>query len=167
MNYIHQIIFICTNITPAKTAIMLLDVPVFLDLEHSKHLSVLHVHAQHFWQAGLAMPAQTFCALAAVYQVMEAGCHTRTWGLRALNPSIVTSSECGHKTVMCFEECTCASCLWVPPEKSLQEQKYRLVALWGNPNECHHFFNTDNTKEITTNGITYRLLDWWLFSLVN
>lgn len=88
---------------------MLLDVPVFPDLEHNKHVSVLHVHTQHFWQAGLAMLAQTFGALAAVYQVMEAGSHTRTWGLGALNPHIVNISEPGHKT--CSSEHTCASCL--------------------------------------------------------
>lgn len=118
---------------------MLLDMPIFPDLEHSMHISVVHMHVQCFRQAGLATFAQTFCALAAVCRVMEAGCHTKTWGLRALNPCNVNSSECWHQAVRCFEGRADASCLWIPLEKALKEQKNRLVSLGCNTNKFHHF----------------------------
>lgn len=137
-NDIPQIL-ICTNIAPAKTAVTLLEALVFPDHEHNKHIRAVcapRACTTHLIGWACRACSETLCPDSCLSNYSSWMSHQ---GLRALNPCIMNSSECGHKIVRYFEELACTSRLWVLPERTLQEQKYRLVALWCNPNNLYLF----------------------------
>jgi len=63
-NDIPKMPLICTNITPAKTAVLLLEAPVFPEHEHNKHLHAVctpHTSTTHLISWACCACSETLC----------------------------------------------------------------------------------------------------------
>lgn len=118
---------ICTNIIPAKTVIMLLEVS---EREHSMQIPSVCTPSIciTYLISWACMLTQKLGVVVAVYQAIAAECHNRAQTLRALNPWFMNSSESAHKTVRYSEEHAYTSCPRLLQKRALQEQRYRLVS---------------------------------------